>query len=442
MSRSPTDHTPETETQISTPSTQGSGSGNQLAKSTEVPVWSGFNSLVSDTMPVTWIGAPPLIAAPAHEWQTLLTVLMHAHNITTKVVGPTRKTVISLDMGLYQPAMKLQMARQDLKHTILHPGELHVVMAQLRTIGVFMENSGLDLWWIELELYGPATVKQIINGKHVKRGETAHMITLQELFALYQKAVFQQDPSSYRCLEELAKQLCDACIDGFKEQLKEVHHKVLQNTELLQIIEKMNVFDAKQDKVPLFKVMHQYMRMVMEMMSFIHAIRSGDWALHLEVLEVLFARYFFAHGMLNYARMIPVYLVEMQMLHESDPEIYAEFKQGNWVVNKNLCVPFCAIGPDNALEHVNQSMKVSDGLVGITLNPKARTKYFLIAPELARLAEQAKQMAVSSSTTTKDHHTHATAVRLLQEKNIQQLTSLFKASRIHSWRKVLTFSTW
>ena len=177
----------------------------------------------------------------------------------------------------------------------------------------------------------------------------------------------------------------------------------------------MNVFDAEQDKVPLFRVMRQYMRMVMEMMSFIRAVRSGDWALHLEALKV-FTKYFFAHDMLNYAPMIPVYLAEMQMLHESDPEIYVEFKQGNWVGNKNSCVPFCAVGPDNALEHVNRSMKVSGGLVGITLNPKARTKYFLIAPELARLAEQAKQMAGSSSTTPKHHHTLATAVRLLQER--------------------------
>lgn len=61
LSRSPTDDrdTPVTEAQISTTSTQGSGSGNRPAKSTEVPVWSGFNSLVSDTMPVTRIGTPP-----------------------------------------------------------------------------------------------------------------------------------------------------------------------------------------------------------------------------------------------------------------------------------------------------------------------------------------------------------------------------------------------
>ena len=62
----------------------------------------------------------------------------------------------------------------------------------------------------------------------------------------------------------------------------------------------------------------------MEVMSFICAVRS----LHLEALAV-FTKYFFAHDMLNYPCMISVDLAEIQMLHESDPEISAEFKQGN-----------------------------------------------------------------------------------------------------------------
>ena len=33
--------------------------------------------------------------------------------------------------------------------------------------------------------------------------------------------------------------------------------------ELLQIVGKMDVFDAERDKVPFFKVMRKYMRMVM-----------------------------------------------------------------------------------------------------------------------------------------------------------------------------------
>ena len=87
--------------------------------------------------------------------------------------------------------------------------------------------------------------------------------------------------------------------------------------------------------------------------------------------------------------MIPVYLAQMSSLKASDPEIYDEFPQGNWVVNKNAEVLFCAKGADNVLEHKKRSMKVSGGLVGITLNEAARTKFFMIAPELASLGEQA-----------------------------------------------------
>ena len=131
LSRSPTNNLglmPETQTGV-----------RSTGKGTEVPVWSGYNSLFNDVMPLTRVGTPPLIAAPAHEWKTLLTVLMQAQNIKTKVVGPTKKTIISLDMGLYQPAKKVQMARDDLKHIILRPGELHILMAQLRMRGDFRQ---------------------------------------------------------------------------------------------------------------------------------------------------------------------------------------------------------------------------------------------------------------------------------------------------------------
>ena len=104
-------------------------------------------------------------------------------------------------------------------------------------------------------------------------------------------------------------------------------------------------------------------------------------------------KYFFAQDMLNYAHMIPVYLAEMEIVKDTNPEIYQELQNGNWVVNKNAKGAFCAVGADNAPEHASRSMKVSGGLIGITLNPPARTKYFLIAPGLARLAEQARLMA-------------------------------------------------
>ena len=120
--------------------------------------------------------------------------------------------------------------------------------------------------------------------------------------------------------------------------------------------------------------------------------------------------------------MIPIYLAEMESLNESDADIVEEFQQGNWVVNKNNATSFCALGADHALEHINRSMKVSGGLIGITLNPNARNKFFLIAPELARLAEEAKDMAgLSKQKKTKEHHNLSTAALEREERHVKKL---------------------
>ena len=93
------------------------------------------------------------------------------------------------------------------------------------------------------------------------------------------------------------------------------------------------------------------MRTVMEMFAFVRSVRSGNWKLHLVALK-LFTKYFFAHD-----------------------------ENWNWIVNKKGEVPFCRIGGDNALERLSRSMKVSEGLVGITLNASARTKVFSLCSE-------------------------------------------------------------
>ena len=113
----------------------------------------------------------------------------------------------------------------------------------------------------------------------------------------------------------------------------------------------------------------------------------------------------------------------MKSLKTTDPEIEAEFQNGNWVVNKNALVPFCGLGADHALEHVNHSMKVSGGLVGLTLNPSARAKLFLISPELARLADKANDMAGVSTKLQNQHHNLRAAVLSREEKNISKLTT-------------------
>lgn len=145
------------------------------------------------------------------------------------------------------------MTRQDLGHIILRPGELHIVMAQLHTIGAFIENSGLDMCWVESDLYGPSTVKQILSGNHVKRGEAVHMVTLQALFSLYQEAFFVRHPAVCTIIEKLANQLSDACKKGDKQDITAKHKELAQTITSTDLAGKMEQFDADHEDSPLFK---------------------------------------------------------------------------------------------------------------------------------------------------------------------------------------------
>ena len=103
-------------------------------KQVNIPTWSAFNSLTCTALPLTVVGTPPLLAEPAHEWQTLITVLKQAQHINAVIVGPNHKTLITLDMALYERAKKLEMLRDDCKNQwILRIGEstwlwLHFVL--------------------------------------------------------------------------------------------------------------------------------------------------------------------------------------------------------------------------------------------------------------------------------------------------------------------------
>ena len=68
-------------------------------------------------------------------------------------------------------------------------------------------------------------------------------------------------------------------------------------------------------------------------------------------------------------------------------------------------------------------MKVSGGLVGITLNEATRTKFFLIAPELASLAEQAMSMVGVPYKPQGRHHNLTTALLASEEKGMAQSTA-------------------
>lgn len=56
-------------------------------------------------------------------------------------------------------------------------------------------------------MYGPSTVKQIMEEKHVRRGEVARIITLEALFDIYQEAFHQHNDKTHANLKQKANML-------------------------------------------------------------------------------------------------------------------------------------------------------------------------------------------------------------------------------------------
>ena len=154
--------------------------------------------------------------------------------------------------------------------------------------------------------------------------------------------------------------------------------------------------------------------------------REGNWKLHHKLLKALY-KYFFAHDRLNYARMAPLYLAQIELLESTNPDIHEEFMRGNFCVNKND-IPFCAIGLDHAIKHVNKTMKIQAGLKSLTQQPAAIARWSLTAPELSRLATEAEAKVELQTHGCTHHHNFSEAVITRYEENVRKLKAAFKAN--------------
>ena len=100
-------------------------------------------------------------------------------------VSPNKKTIVTLDLQLYATFMELRSKNEIKDDFIFRLGELHIVFAFLKVLGKYTNCSGLDQMLVDTEIYGPTTLSQILNGKHIKQGFEAHMILYLSLSNLF-----------------------------------------------------------------------------------------------------------------------------------------------------------------------------------------------------------------------------------------------------------------
>lgn len=111
------------------------------------PGWSEFNQKHSDSDPVqTVIGYMPIILAPAHETDTLNTVVERCKYVAESL--GQKHVVLTADEALYCRLMELKWANPEYRGFLIpHLGGFHTTMNFMKVIGQHMESKGLlEVW--------------------------------------------------------------------------------------------------------------------------------------------------------------------------------------------------------------------------------------------------------------------------------------------------------
>ena len=127
-----------------------------------------------------------------------------------------------------------------------------------------------------------------------------------------------------------------------------------------------------------------YMNMVEILLDFIRAERDGNWTLHLEAFAAMLA-WITIYDNTNYARWGPVYLADMKLLVMTEPEVYAEFVQGNFVVKRTK-------RRFNQVMWINKTCKMQNGITGITRNYQTRDKFCVTWDERSRISQDTRYL--------------------------------------------------
>lgn len=397
----------------------------QIPEIQNIPGWSGFNQLLeSQKRELTVVGPLPIINAPAHDYDTLWTMIVRCLAMSKLLQG--KFTVITMDEALYCKAKMLQWSNVPAcRNLVLMLGGFHTQMSFTKAIGKFVESSGLKEIWIESEVYGENTATNIIQGKVWNRVIRAHKLTCEALWRIFWPMFVnwcKDEGKELKQLEEesitkLAEKISESSSDESQDMFKHLLDKITPLTKLI------HEFDEKHKDYATIQYWRIYMNLVLILLRFTRSLREGNWKLFLASFAEMLP-WFAVFDHINYTRWGIIFLADMQLLPLKAPAVYEAFLKGDFVTKESRN-KFNQIPNDQALEHVNRSGKVAGGLIGITRTDTARDRWCLTYNERATISEDTKAMFGLKKEEENDHKDSSSSRVKRDEDDISKLKSTF-----------------
>ena len=113
----------------------------KLKKTYVMPTWAATKSLLQSGQRVNNANSEvvaPLFNTSTTDYATLYSDLTLTQEISAVVVGPERRTIITLDLDMNERALKIQQSVGS-NRWVLRAGELHLCFAALHGLGKYLE---------------------------------------------------------------------------------------------------------------------------------------------------------------------------------------------------------------------------------------------------------------------------------------------------------------
>jgi len=165
------------------------------------------------------------------------------------------------------------------------------------SLGSSTENSGIDDAWIEADVYGSATTRQILKCTHYKHSLHAHIYSYMALYELVIEQFFKDNPDLVEVCQKASTEMEDACTVANKNtrpasvQRANAHlqHTLTQENAM----KRLQDWEAQKAQNAMFHSLMNYLHRVETILYFVAASLIGDLHLHLQAGEAL-SKLFFA----------------------------------------------------------------------------------------------------------------------------------------------------
>ena len=111
----------------------------------------------------------------------------------------------------------------------------------------------------------------------------------------------------------------------------------------------------------------------------------------------------------NHARWLPVYISEMDHLHNNHPSVHNEFSRDKFTVQKTNHKS-SRISLEHNHEQLNAKVKGVYGVIGLTEDESALCRWLIAGPKIARLLEE-YEANEAESLAVHEHHDSSQATQ-------------------------------